>query len=248
MRLNRALCIWLMVGLGTVSACHRHSGPSKDFERAHQAFTRLYAQKLDEAYLDPAMASIEESLQRVPPNSVDADDAHKLAQRIAEGRARMEKAQEERRKASEAALKAPANLATSDSTFLHSSLDAGIPEAPDAGLSQPTAGMPRAEFEKRFSGCFEAGEPVDVQGRGIRDTYRLRDITNCRERHPGYDGSIVLMEGSNVLGVVPKTALFSAYPDGGRAPTDAGGPAPPGEGTATPDAGTAAEVPDAGYY
>ena len=243
MRPSLAVIVAVLVVVGVEAGCNRKTGPSPEFERAHTAFSKLYAQKLDEAYLDSAIPSILDDLNRVPKTSVDSPDAQALLARIAEGKARMEKEAEQRRNASMTARKV--TVAFPNSTTPSDTGETLPPpvETPDASLAQPAAGMSRAEFEKRFGGCFEAGEPIEVQGRGIRDSYRLKDITNCRERHPGYDKLIVLMEGVSVMGIIPASSMFNAYADGGRAPE---GPDAGRGGSSASDAGTAAAPMDAG--
>lgn len=219
---HTAVLVLLFVG---IAGCTRSSGkPSEDFDRAHQAFTKLQAQKLDEAYLDPQMDAIEADLRNVPSDSSDAAEARELLERIAQGRKRMQEQAAARQAAAEAALRPADNIPSQLST---STLPSAAPSGPpDAGpLPQPTAGMTRSEFEKRFGGCFEMGDPVDIEGRGIRDTYRLKDIANCRDRHPDFEKMVVLMEGTSVLAIFPRTSLFSRGADGGAPPAaDAGSP------------------------
>ncbi|RKG77046.1 hypothetical protein D7W79_16405, partial [Corallococcus exercitus] len=91
-----------------VSGCSRAPAPpSPEFEQASRRWTALYAQKLDEAYLDPSIGEIEAQLQRVPADSVDSAASQSLLQRIQQGRSRMQAAQDETRRAVASARTVP---------------------------------------------------------------------------------------------------------------------------------------------
>lgn len=218
------------------SGCNRHRDPSPEFSRASESFNKLYAQKLDDAYLDPKMREVEAMLQRVPPDSLDAQAATDLLGRIREGRARMQKALDEAQAAG-AAARTPSTVSNAPRELpSDSSPKAGAPPPPppDSGPPesvQPTAGMPMAEFNRRFADCFQIAGPVDVQGAGARDSYDLVDSGRCRAAHPSFVDAIVVADGQRVLGVVPKSALL-------RPPAP-----PPLDGGAT---GVAAPAADAG--
>jgi hypothetical protein len=209
---------------------------SDAFVKASTDFAHLYGKKLDDAYADPAMDAIEAQLASVPADSLDVDAAHALLQRIHDGKAQLAAAAEARAKQLQAA-----NAPVPDIAFKaeppSGGHDAGAAE--DAGLpAHPTAGMPVALFSKLFSDCFTAGQPVNVQGLGMRDTYVLQDFNFCKTQHAGFDQSIVVVDGPKILGVFPKSLL--AYPDAGAtsqaAPVpDAG--TPPSSGGDVPDAG-----------
>jgi len=228
----RILAVLAAVGLAC-GGCSRHREPSPEFSRASESFNKLYAQRLDEAFLDPKMREVEAQLQRVPPDSLDAQAASELLARIREGRSRMQKAQDEAQAASVAA-RTPSTVSNAPrdtpAEAAAKAPPAPVP-APDAGPAeavQPTAGMPMAEFNRRFSDCFQIAGPVDVQGKGSRDSYELVDSGRCRSAHPSFVDAIVVADGQAVMGVVPKSALLRPPPppaaDGGLAPTPA--PAP----------------------
>ncbi len=218
--------------------CSRHRDPSPEFSRASESFNKLYAQRLDDAYLDPKMREVEALLQRVPADSLDTQAATDLLNRIQEGRARMQKAQDEAQAAGAAArtpstvtnapLGAPAELSTA-AVAVSPPRDAGPTEA-----IQPTAGMPMAEFNRRFADCFQIAGPVSLQGGGAKDSYELVDSSSCRTAHPGFADAIVVADGQAVFGIVPKSALIHPPP-----------PPPPPEDAGAPEAAAAAS-PDAG--
>jgi hypothetical protein len=101
--------------------------------------------------------------------------------------------------------------------------------APDAGASAPavpTAGMSTRDFNRYFGDCFEPAGPVEVNGRGTRDSFAMADSARCRQQLPTLVNSVVLADAQTVMGVVPKSALQRTPVDGGTptpAPPDAGG-------------------------
>ncbi len=222
----RIIAVLAVVGL-LCGGCSRHRDPSPEFSRASESFNKLYAQRLDDAYLDPKMREVEALLQRVPADSLDAQAASGLLARIREGRARMQKAQDEAQAAS-AAARTPSTVSNAPRDTL-SEPAAKPPPAPapppDAGPTeavQPTAGMPMAEFNRRFSDCFQIAGPVDVQGKGSRDSYELVDSGRCRAAHASFVDAIVVADGQVLMGVVPKSALLRPPPP----PSADGGPGP----------------------
>jgi hypothetical protein len=218
----------LLLALAAVlwtGACARKE-PSAEFSRASERFNKLYAQQLDDAYLDPGMHEVEGLLQHVPPDSLDAPGAQALLKRIQEGRARMEQAARERTQASAAALAPPTiSGATISSSAPATSTAARTAAPPDAGApSGPHAGMSTREFNRFFGDCFESAGPVEVTGRGTRDSFALADSYRCRSALPTMVNSVVLADSETVLGIVPKSALQRTIPDAGApAPSDAGG-------------------------
>src|SRR5262249_32792866 len=72
--------------------CHRQKAPSQEFASANRLFVRVYAEKLEDAYLDPRMAQVEQLLNEVAAESADYAAAQELLGRIRTGR---EKAQAE---------------------------------------------------------------------------------------------------------------------------------------------------------
>ncbi|MFP2956578.1 hypothetical protein ACLEPN_01785 [Myxococcus sp. 1LA] len=114
------------------TACRREPpAPSAEYEEAARRFRELYAQKLDDAYLDPQVGEIEAQLQRVPADSLDAAGARELLQRIKEGRQRMETAASERDEAVASAQELPPGFASAPST--EAAPPPAAEEAVDAG-------------------------------------------------------------------------------------------------------------------
>ncbi|HMK72124.1 MAG TPA: hypothetical protein VK454_02230 [Myxococcaceae bacterium] len=214
------------------AGCSRRREPSPEFSRASEAFTKIYAQRLDDAYLDPKMREIEAQLQRVPADSLDAQAAADLLARIRDGRARMIKIQEETQAAS-AAARTPPTVSLAPRELPPSGPSPGASGPPDAGPVepvQPTAGMPVAEFNRRFSDCFQIVGPVTVTGvgGGQRDSYELVDSSRCRSAHPTFVDAVVIADGQSLMGVVPKSALVQVAPPAGTPPAPVAGGADAG--------------------
>jgi hypothetical protein len=203
-----------------LSACKRRQ-PSPAFDEASRQFSKLYAEKLDDAFVDSQMAQIQSQLKTVPEDSLDAQGAQDLLKRIDEGTRRM-KAQEDARAKSLAEAAAKAASAPTGVTFQDSAPEksAPAPGAVDAGAPQhPIAGMSLEDFNRLFSDCFRAGTPVQVNNDAMRDTYVLQDYNYCKAQHPGFDEQLVVSDGTKIMAVV-KRSLVSV--------SDAGAASPPG--------------------
>ena len=221
---TRFLAVVLLVVL---TGCARKE-PSPEFTRASERFNKLYAKELDDAYVDPAIREVEALLEKVPPDSLDAQAAAQLLTRIRENRTRIEQASTDREKALAAARTAPKFSGNSVSAPPPPPATSGRTApagAPDAGPpSAPTAGMAMRDFNRLFGDCFEQAGPVEVNGRGPRDSYTMADSDRCRRAMPGLVNSVILADSEAVMGIIPKSALRRTLPDGGAppAPPDAG--------------------------
>lgn len=221
---TRSLALLLALA---AAGCSRKE-PSPEFTRASERFNKLYAQKLDDAYVDPAIREVEALLERVPADSLDAQAASQLLTRIRDGRSRLETATREREKAL-AEARTPPKFSGGSVTAPPVSpppVAARPASPPDAGTTPlaPSAGMSTREFNRLFGDCFEPAGPVEVSGRGTRDSFTLVDSGRCRTSLPSMANSVVLADSQTVLGVVPKSALRQEPVDGGTpAPRDAGG-------------------------
>ncbi|HEY3587119.1 MAG TPA: hypothetical protein VGK85_08200 [Myxococcaceae bacterium] len=223
---TRFLAVVLLLVL---TGCARKE-PSPEYTRASERFNKLYAKELDDAYVDPAIHEVEALLEKVPADSLDAQAAAQLLNRIRTNRSRIEQAAKDREKAMANARTAP--------TFSGPSVippptppqtgHASAAPPQDAGPpSAPTAGMSMRDFNRLFGDCFELAGPVEVNGRGPRDSYTMLDSDRCRQAMPGLTNSLVLADSETVMGLVPKSALRRTLPDGGAPPP----PAPPDAGS-----------------
>ncbi|MFP2927352.1 hypothetical protein ACLESO_19570 [Pyxidicoccus sp. 3LG] len=216
-----AIAFALLLALAP-TACRRQSGPSAEYEEAARRFRELYAQKLDDAYLDPQIGEIEAQLQRVPADSLDAEGARELLQRIQEGRTRMQEAAEAREEAVATARELPPGTSLPTGSAPVPAVPDEAPDAgpPDAGLTGPQAGTLASELVAGFRGCFRRGAPLEVEGRGMRETWELADRTACRLEYPGHVDVLLLIEQGRVLTLLPKSAVRTVQvtTDGGTAP------------------------------
>jgi hypothetical protein len=216
--LLRRLAPVLALALIAAAACSKHKRPSEDFARASELHGQLYGQELDDAYLDPRMAEVEALLQRVPSDSMDADAAHQLLERIQKSRDRVKADLAQRQKAEADALapmRDPFGSRPPPSPQRQPQDDAGSEQ--DAGPSQPRLGMSLGEFTQSFSGCFQPGRTMLVEGRGMRDTWELKDIANCRDRYPGFDTLLIIIESGALSSFGDKSSIrtVSTAADGG---------------------------------
>ena len=196
-----------------VSGCARKSQPSEQYAQAHQLFSKLYAAQLDDAFGDPAMAQVDALLRQVSQDSSDWRAAKELARRIEDGRKRLREAEAARKTAAaQAAAPVPYQRMTPETPAQR----AAAAEGADAGSSQPVPHLALAEFTARFSGCFQQGsDKINVVGKGMFDTWELKDIANCRDRHPGFDQLYVLTSSSEVFMTVAKNLVHYEVGDAG---------------------------------
>ena len=219
--MRRAVLVSVLV-LALAAGCRKpQKRPSPEYAAAQARFVALYAEQLDEAYLLPEMEGLLAQLGRVPADSLDAQLAQQLAQRIQDGRARLEAEAAARAKASAEAAAAPPAP-----TFRGKGLIAP-PAAAEAPAEPPPAAAPRPgmtilEFDREFGTCFSYGRAVRVADKGMADTRLLNDRVQCQQRLPGFDKQVVLFQEGKVLGVIDR-AQYDKPP----APRDGGSPAPP---------------------
>ncbi|MCY1033107.1 hypothetical protein OV207_16680 [Corallococcus sp. BB11-1] len=214
----------LLLMLGA-SGCRRSPAPpSPEYEQATKRWSSLYAQKLDDAYLDPATGEIEALLQRVPADSVDSVAAQDLLRRIEEGRARMMSAAAEQQRAVESAQTLPTTDPSQTGIPQQQALppeeDAGV----DAGMAGPQVGSLASELVSGYRGCFQRAMPLQVEGRGVREGWKLSERPSCQLEFPSHADTMVLIEDGRVLALLPTSAMQTVqrYEDGGVVPPDAG--------------------------
>jgi hypothetical protein len=186
--------------------------PSPEYAEAASRHRQLVELEGSAAYGLPAMDEVVALLARVPEDSADKAKADALRAEVARRKAEVEAEEAARQQAIADALKPPSYERLGDEAFP----DAGAPTPPPAEANpQPVPRMPLRELESRFSGCFQKAEPIVVTGRGQRDTWELKNIANCRDRHPGFDKQIIIIEGDAILSLVDKAAVRLEVPDAG---------------------------------
>lgn len=205
----RALLLGALVTV--VSGCpSRSKEPSAEYEAARKRFNTLYAERLDEAFLDPRMTEIEAQLAKVPEDSLDAEQARTLQQRIDEGQARMSAAREKHAQTmAEVRKPGPAPSGGGSAAAEPSGGGEAAPsEEADAGPSgHPAVGMSAGELSRRFGTCFRPGSPVEVAERGVLETWVLKDITLCAQRYAAFTDSTIVIESGKILTIVPTAKI-----------------------------------------
>lgn len=216
----------LAVVLAVGSGCKKKQ-PSQEFTDASTQFAALYGEKLDEAYLDPAMDDIVSKLQRVPEDSTDTQAAKELLARIETGRAKLREQAAAREAAKAEALKTqvvpfnPTNTGTTQTnTQVEPPPQAATPDAGPNVAVAPRPGMTLAEFDKAFGDCFDYGVTIFLEGagQGAADSRTLKDLNRCKDRLPGYEGKMVLFQNGSVVNIVNKADIKAVTPeqDGGN--------------------------------
>jgi hypothetical protein len=205
--------------------CKKEPGPpSPEYEQAQQRFSKIYAQKLDDAYLDPAMDDILGLLAQVPAESMDAPSAKELEQRIKGGRAKKEKEQKEQE---EAIAKAQEGDVVPPSPTTETEPEPSPPpkDAGPTGDQGPVAGSLASELSSGYLGCFQSIKPINVEGRGMRDAWEMADRARCQQVYPNFKNQVLLIEDAKVLAVLPKSAVTPTFllPDGGTTTGKPGG-------------------------
>jgi hypothetical protein len=205
--------ILLSTLVGTLG-CHRQKPPSQEFASANRLFVRIYGEKLEDAYMDPRMAQVEQLLSEVAVASADYAAAQQLLTRIRTGR---EKALAElnARQAAVGKANTPVQMT---SGWTSSPRPEASDQAVDAG-HEPASGMALSDFTHEFSDCFSPWKPVQLTEQGVEkgtvDSWELKDIANCRDRHPGFQDRVVLTNPKKVLYVVNRALLETRAPDAG---------------------------------
>lgn len=213
-------------------ACRKPAKPSEAYAQAHTRFGKLYAEKGDGAFVDPALSEVESLLDQVPADSLDAPAANDLRARIQAGkqqaRAR-DKAKADALAQATQPSQMPSGFNTAPSTPAPQRSEPPQEEDSDAGTDAGTAGMPgpgtpAAQLASGFSGCFQKGESLEVKGRGMRDRWELADRPACRQQYASLQDQVLIIEDGKVLGMAPRSAIQELPADGGTSsPSTDGG-------------------------
>lgn len=203
-------------------ACRRNRGPSPEYAEAQGLHDRVLVTLGDDAYLDPQMTQVEALLKSVPADSTDSGAAKELLAKISTERARVTA-----EKAEAARPEAPYNPVFEEDEEEPAEEAAVEQHAVDAGGEpQPAVGLTVSEFESKFSRCFEAGPEIMLSGVGMRNTYQLKNIASCRDRHPDFASLVLLVEAGRIGGFAQLSALQRGTPQGSEAPPTEAQPQP----------------------
>jgi hypothetical protein len=209
------LLLFVLLCQGAV-ACRKPAEPSELYTRAHTRFSKLYAEKGNEAFLDPAMSEIESQLQNVPAESLDAQAAKELIARIAQGRSAIEAERKARNEAVARAGEAP-------SVNFGSTPSSPDPVPQPSGVQVPSIGTPVSELQTGFSSCFQKQkEQVNVMGRGLRDVWELSTRPECRQEYASVQDTLFIIEEDKVQNMAPRSNLRE-MPAEGNKPAPAAG-------------------------
>ena len=242
--MNRRAALILFAVLAAASCRRATNRPDANYQQASRLYQQLYVTQLDDAYGDPKMDEVVSLLQKVDPDSLDAEAAAAMIGAIQHGREELAKSRAARAKnfaaAQAAAVAPPVNI---DPRQI---LAANVP---DAGPTQDPFGPGAlvADINSANGGCLSSYEPFTEQGTNVTGTvYRLVAGPTCAARLPGFAGQAVLVVSGRIYRRItdpnppgkPPTAA-PAVDDGGssaeaRGPASARTPAAP---TAPADAG-----------
>ncbi len=182
------LCLAFLAAAG----CRRGRGDSPQFEQAFRRYTQLYADKLDDAYGDPAMAQVLALLRQVDPRSSRAAEAAELESKVEKGMKEFADREARLAAADKAAAAAPAWPAAREGP--------APVAAPPVAAAGPALGMTRDEFLGKFGGCFvEKG--LYEQGAKHGEAYAMK--LACAARYPFLQGDLVVLLDGRVSRLVP---------------------------------------------
>src|SRR5256885_628533 len=217
--MTRALALAALLAFG-LAGC-RKARPSPQYLQASMLYESLKDRLGDEAYAEPEMTQVEGLLEKVDSSSADAQKASELKAAIASDRVRVARESAERQKAIADAVRAPEGFHFSEPLHVEQPPAAAVEVAPDGGAAAPVPGMSERELNARFSRCFEGWQEISIDGHGMRGTYRLKDLGVCRDLFPAFTSSVLIIEDSKVLAMVPQSAITTTI-----VPNDAGPPQP----------------------
>lgn len=227
-RMSAGLLMALLLAVAPV-ACRKPAKPSEAYAQAYTLFGKLYAEKGDDAFVDPSLSQVESLLAQVPADSLDAPAANDLRTRIQAGKQQAE-AREKAKADALAQARQPGQMPSSFNSGPSAAPSA--PEMPaepeDAGTDGGAEGVPgvgtqAALLASGFSGCFQKGEPLEVRGRGTRDRWELADRPACRQQYGSLQDQAMIIEDGKVLALVPKSSIQALPSDGGTGPSSPDG-------------------------
>ena len=199
-----------------LAGCKKSPKPSIEYLKAKGDYDVLVAREGDDAYFSYDMGQIEGLLNKVPPDSLDTAAAAALLQEIDARRKEIQSEREQREKAAAEANKPAVFESDNRPPPTPQPAAVAIDAAPKNAM--PKVGMTVSEFESQFGGCFSSGPQISMADTKEKvGTYVMKDITNCRERHPDLKETMVLVKDSKVMSMASRKEMKkrTQLPDGG---------------------------------
>jgi hypothetical protein len=226
-----SLALLLSAVATTIPSCKRHTGPSAHYDRGEAIYQKLYAEKLDDAFLDAKMDEAVAELKQVEQSSSSWPVTQELLAQIDKGRKEAKAAADARQKELAATGRTPP---PPPPVWNLPPRQPDEPEAVDAGTDAgPAAADPYgpgasvAEINKASGGCLVPDRPF-LEGKLTGSSYKLAGTDACKDKLPGFAGQIVLAVDGRVYKRLPATDLKAVpAPSGTQLP---GSPVQPGPG------------------
>lgn len=185
------LVLWLVPTL-LLSACKKSS---PEFYKLESQQSLLVAREGDDAWVNPEMDAIVQSLQAIPENAIEQPRAAALIAKVAaeQARVRAERAKPpppppvdpfaDRYPAPSPERVAPPQAPTES---------AEDPSAQDAGSTptQPWPGVDEKTFVAVFGNCFSAGPKATLPDGKPASSYVLATSPDCQKQHGGAKGAV----------------------------------------------------------
>ena len=197
-----ALAVLLV--LAVLPSCRKRPGPpSLEYAEARDKLIEIRKDRVEDAYFDPRIEEVLALLAQVDPKSVDADAARELKAEIDQARAEKARHDQEEAKLIEQVRASPSVGSTAS---LPAPSPAAEPEAAagptDAGPPKdPVNGMSASDFKRLFSDCYDFVRPAMGPTGNTGETWALKDMGVCRDRHPGSVGHYVILLDNKVSGM-----------------------------------------------
>lgn len=229
-RFALALCLVL-----SLLSCRKKT--SAEFYRVDGEIQVLVAKEGDDAWVSAEMQALEQQLQAIPADVVEAPKVQALLAKLQAERGRVkaerdaEQAERDTANAAAAAANAPAAAEPTEPDPAQPTGDGDDANAADAGPPAdpvPTLGMPEADFLARFGACVTAGPAVAVPG-GLKGASQVVSAdAQCQKRlgEAGVKTSFVFVDGK-LHGKQTETPGTVQLVDAGSPPPKPPPPAPP---------------------
>ncbi len=195
--------------------------PSPEYRQARDRHYEIIASYPLEAYARPEMDEVLALLDRVPKDSLDAEAATSLREKIVDERRAIAEEQARRAKLVESAGPSAAwapvgggvggggmgagSGSTAEGGEPPPEGAGGAPAAPTRPRSQLAPGTPLADFQKAQGECFEAKAPARIgqrEGKPLEgEAWGLKDEAACRKAHPDEVGRLALFADGKLVEV-----------------------------------------------